>query len=298
MCEKQVRGARRIWNLVSRMDELITTVLICNNLVNAAIASITTIIYVRFLGPEWGIVASTVTASVVLIVFCETTPKIFATKYPEFVTFSLRHLTEALIGLFSPMVRIATGVSNFLIKLVGKTPHSRMPLVTEEEIKLMIRIGKEEGYYGDGERRMLERIFHFDEIEVHEVMTPAEKMAAVDLNVNLKSLIDILAIQPHHRVPVYENDRNNIAGILYTKDLLPLVKGDQAVRLRELILPAYFVTPDKKVSALLKEFQVKKIQIAVVKTKEGRVIGVVTLEDLVEEIVGEIDERKSNDLRV
>lgn len=288
--EKKTRGSERVYRLVARMEELITAILIFNNLVNTAIAAISTLISVRVFGEQWGILIATFAVTGLLIILCESTPKIFATNHPEFVAFSLRHIAQTLVMVALPLVRVATGISNALIKLFGGKPKFRTPLVTEEEIRLMVRIGKEEGYYGDGERKMLERIFHFDEIAVMDVMTPFEKMFMIDIKIAEDELAETLMEHGHNRIPVYENDRQNIIGILYVHDLLYLMKNRKLINVADLLSAPYYVQPDKRVAELLREFQNHKIQIAIVRAKNGRIMGLVTLEDLIEEIVGEIEE--------
>ena len=288
--EKKIRGAERVYQLTSRLDELITTVVIGNNILNIAIASISTAIFVRYFGEKMGVLLSTVAVAAVILVVAEITPKIFATNHPEIVVFTLRHFMQFLMFLFKPFVVIATLISNALIKLVGGKPGYRMPLVSEEEIKLMIRVGKEEGYYGDNERKMLERIFHFDDTEVKDVMTPSDKMFSIDVNIPENDLANLLMEEGHNRIPVYEGDPNNIIGILYVHDLLYYIKNNELIHMKDLLSAPYFVPPEKKLSALLREFQQRKIQIALVRSPQNKVLGLATLEDLVEEIVGEIKE--------
>ncbi len=288
--EKKTRGAERVYGLVSHLDELITALLIFNSLINTAIASISTVLFTMLIGPRLGVLFSTIIVTGGLIIFCETTPKIFATNHSEFVAFGLRHPASFIVRISLPMVGIATRISRALIRLFGGTPRFRQPIVSEEEIKVMIRIGKEEGYYGDTERKMLEKIFHFDEVSVFDVMTPLDKMVAIDVEMSEDALADLLMEKGHNRIPVYEKDPQNIIGILYVHDLLYLIKNAALINMRDLLSTPYFVQPDKKANLLLREFQSRKIQIAIVKAKEGGVMGLVTLEDLVEEIVGEIEE--------
>jgi putative hemolysin len=289
MRDKKARGAEHVHRLTGKMEEVITTILVCNNLVNTAIAAIGAVVFVKWFGPQLGIFFSTVVVTVVLLIFCETTPKIFATRHPELVTFSIRHIVSFLIVVFRPFVWTSNKISSWVIGLGGKN-HKRIPIVTEEEIKLMIRLGKEEGYYTDHEIKMLDRIFHFDEIDVFEVMTPFDKMVMIDIHFDEDALANTLMEKGHNRIPVYDKDPQNIVGILHVHDLLYLFKNQQLIHVQDLLSAPYFVPPDKKVSLLLKEFQAKKIQIAIVRSKNGKVMGLVTLEDLIEEIVGEIEE--------
>ncbi len=292
LMENKKRGAARVWRLVSRMDKLIATILIGNTLVNTAIAAISTVIFTHFFG-EGGkaLLVATLVATIVLVVFGELTPKVMATNHPEGTAFIFRHLVDFFILIFSPVTNLLTKISNSLIRLFGGNPHHRSPLVTEEEMRMMITIGKEEGFYGDNERKMLERIFHFDDTEVRDVMTPLEKVIAIPLDIETEDLENVLLEQGHNRIPVYEGGKNHIVGILYVRDPLYLFKNSSLIHISDLMSAPFFIFPNMKVAALLIEFQRRKIQIAIVKDpKSERAVGLVTLEDLLEEIVGEIEE--------
>jgi putative hemolysin len=291
MMEKKKRGARRVYSIISRMDRLIATLLVGNNLVNTAIAAIATVILTDFFSEEKAILIGTVVITGIIVIFGELTPKIIATNHPEGMAFMVRHLVSMFVTIFGPITGILTRISNGIIRLFGGNPHHRSPLVTEEELKMMITIGREQGFYGDNERKMLEKIFHFDEIIVSDVMTPLEKVTSVPLGIDQDELERVLMEEGHNRVPVYDARKDNIIGILYVRDLLYLIKNSSLIRLGDLVSAPYFIPPNKRVNELLKEFQSKKIQIAIVKDeKTQRAIGLVTLEDLLEEIVGEIEE--------
>ena len=289
--EKKRRGAARIYGFVARMDKLIATMLIGNNLSNTGIAAIGTLLLAQYFGEQNALFYGTLLITVVIVIFCELTPKILATNHPEGTAFLTRHVVSFFIAIFGPFSHVLTVISNGIIKLFGGNPHYRSPLVTEEEIRMMITIGKEEGFYGDNERKMLERIFHFDEIDVREVMTPLEEMTAVPVDIDPEELERVLLEEGHNRIPVYQDRKENIIGILYVRDLLYLFKNSALIRMEDLMSKPSFVPGNKKVAELLKEFQSKKLQIAIVTdAKTQHVIGLVTLEDLMEEIVGEIEE--------
>lgn len=291
MVEQNKRGARRVYNLVSKMDKLIATILVGNNLVNTAIAAIATSIFTGILGPGKGLLVATFVITAVLVIFAELTPKIYATNHPEGVAFFGRHFVSFLIWVLDPLTRVLTAIANGVIRLLGGNPHRRSPLVTEEEMRTMIQIGREQGLYGDNERKMLERIFHFDEIEVCDVMTPLSRVTAVEMNMDEAELERVFLEEGHNRIPVYQGVKSNIVGIVYVRDLLYLFKNSELIRLEDLVSAPFFVEPDKKVNELLREFQRRKVQIAIVRDKRtGKVAGLVTLEDLIEEIVGDIEE--------
>lgn len=291
MAEQKKRGARRVYSFVQRMDKLIATLLVGNNIVNTAIASITTIIFTRYFGTGETLAIVTVLTTVLLVIFGELTPKIIATTHPEGISFLGRHLISFFMLILRPVTGFLTAISNGLIKLFGGNPHFRSPLVTEEEMKMMITIGKEEGIYGENERKMLERIFHFDEVEVRDVMTPIEDMTAIPIDVSNDELERVIQEEGHNRLPIYRGSKSDIVGIIYVRDLLYLFKNSTLIHIEDLMSAPFWVLPNQKVSELMKDFQRKKIQIAMVKDpKSDKAIGLVTLEDLIEEIVGEIEE--------
>ena len=154
----------------------------------------------------------------------------------------------------------------------------------------MIELGKEEGVLGDEERRMLHRIFEFGDMVVSEIMVTKEKIIAIDIDAASEDLLNLLVEEGHARVPAYKGSVDNIEGIIYARDLLYIWQNKGLVIISDLLHPPYFVPKDKRVSDLLKDFQRMHIQMAIVTDEKKQTLGLVTLEDLVEEIIGEIDE--------
>jgi len=291
LVENKRRGAPHVYNLVSRMDRLIATILVGNNLVNTAIAAIGTLILSHFLGAQKGVLIGTFAITAILVIFCELIPKILGTSHPEGTAFIFRHLISFFIFIFEPITRILTAFSNGVIRLFGGNPRSRRPLFNEEEMKMMIKIGREEGFYGEHERCMLERIFRFDDTEVSVVMTPIEKMIALPVDVDEEELERVLLEEGHNRLPIYEGAQENVVGIVYVRDLIYLFKENSLINVRDLMSAPFVIPSNKKVAELLREFQARKIQIAIVKdVRTQKNVGLVTLEDLLEEIVGELEE--------
>ncbi len=291
MIENKRPGAKRIYGILSRMDKFIATILVANNLCNTAIATISTAIMTYYFGVGEGLVYATLLITAFIVIFCDLIPKVFATSHPEGVAFFARHILAFMIFLLTPITRVLTWISSGIIRAFGGNPHHRSPLVTEEEIKMMVQIGKEEGYYGDNERKMLERIFHFDEIEVREIMTPLQQVAAIEIDMAESEIERILLEEGHNRIPVYRKEKTDIIGIIYVRDLLYIFKNSELIHLSDLMSQPFFISPKQKAAELLKEFQRRKIQIAIVRDPvTDKALGLVTLEDLLEEIVGEIEE--------
>lgn len=286
---KGAKHAKLVQALVSKPERLITSILVGNNLVNTAISVIGAIIFVSFLGDEIGMVAATVCVTIILLVFGEIIPKMFAVQRNEKVSLAVAKSINLLVIILNPVAKVFMKLGNGIIKLFGGEVKQRSPLITEEEIKLMIELGKEEGVLGDEERKMLHKIFEFGDTVVSEVMVPKEKIIAVDIDASSEELLNLLVEEGHARIPAYKGSVDNIEGIIYARDLLYIWQNKGLVIIPDLLHPAYFVPEKKRVSELLKDFQRMRIQMAIVVDEKKRTAGLITLEDLTEEIVGEID---------
>jgi len=291
LVDKEVKHAKNIQRLVTQLDKFIAAILIGNDFVNIAISAIVTAVFVHLFGYHLGVIISTFLSTFFVLTLCEITPKILATKYTEKIALITSPIMERFIRLFNPIISVFTGISNLILRIIGIKPPKRLPLITEEELRLMIEIGKQEGVLTDEERRMLHRIFEFGDTWVGEVMIPADKMVSVNISITPEQLLDIFVEQGHSRVPVYQGSLDNIVGIIYAHDLLYILRDRGLIVIEDLLHAPYFVSPDKKVNELLRDFQIKKLQIAIVKDKD-KTLGLVTLEDLIEEIVGEIEEEQ------
>jgi len=298
LVDKEVKHAKNIQRLVTQLDKFIAAILIGNDFVNIAISAIVTAVFVHLFGYHLGVIISTFLSTFFVLTLCEITPKILATKYTERVCFAVARPMRATITFMRPLVDVVTKISNWLIKIFGGQPPARSPLITEEEIRMMIEIGKEEGVLGDEERKMLHRIFEFGDIKVSEVMVPQDEMLAVDLKATAEELLELVTEEGHSRFPVYEGDKSNIKGIIYVRDLLHIWRNNLLIIVPDLVHSAYFIDENKRVNELLREFQQRHIQIAIVIDKEHKALGLVTLEDLIEEIVGEIEDDFRHNNRV
>ncbi len=290
LVEKGVKNSKSLQRLIMKSDKLISLILIATNFVNVCISAIVTAIFVYFFEPKLAVILATISVTLFLLIFCEITPKMFAIQHPENISLFVAPLTDFLVSLLSPFVNIFTRIGNLLIRLFGGSPSRRSPLITEEEMRLMVEIGKEEGLLSEDERKMLHRIFEFGDIRVQDVMVPREKIVAIDRRAGQEELLRVLVEEGHSRVVVYEDSLDNISGIIYVHDLLYTLYNKSLFVLDDLIHPAYFVSLYTKVHELLLQFQAKKIQIAIVQDINKKTMGLVTLEDLVEEIVGDIEQ--------
>jgi len=284
------KNAQIVHRIVKKMDKLITTILVGNNFVNIAISAIGTAIFIYFFGNNLtSITISTIVVTLLVLILGEITPKIFAVKHAENVSLRVAWFMDLIIKILEPIVKIFLDISNWALKMIGEEPKKRSPLVSEEEIRLMIELGKEEGVLTDGERSMLHRIFEFGDTLVYEVMMPLEKIVAVDINSTADKLLDVIVEEGHSRIPVYQEDINNIIGVIYARELLNVWRNRELIVIQDLLHPPYFINSRKRVSELLREFQKIRVYMAIVTDEKKNTLGIVTLEDLLEEIVGEIE---------
>jgi putative hemolysin len=291
MAARGIKRAKSIQRIIAKLDKFIVAILVGNNFVNIAISAIVTAASILAFGYKWGIIIATFATAFFILIICEITPKILATKYTERIALSIAPVMEAFIKVFNPIITIFISASNLIIKLLRIKPTKRSPLITEEELRLMIEIGKDEGFLSDEETKLLHRIFEFGDTLVKDVMMQKDKIVGVNIDSNSAVVLNIFVEEGHARLPVYEGTIDRIIGIIYARDLLYILRDKGLFLLQDLIHEAYYVLPTMRVNELLKKFQAEKIQIAVVVDKDRKTQGLVTLEDLIEEIVGEIEER-------
>ncbi len=287
---KAVKRSQSLHNLITKSDSFIAAILITNNFTNIAMSAVITAVCVHSFGYRWGVVLATFISGVLILIFCEITPKILAIKHSEKISLAVAPFWEVFIKMFHPIIKLFTDISNSILKILRMPPVKRSPLITEEELRLMIEVGKEEGVLSDEERKMLHRIFEFGDTRVKEAMMPKEKMVAVDINTTSEQLLNIFVEEGHARLPVFQGTIDNVVGIVYAHDLLYILRDKGLFMLPDLLRPPYFIKAGAKVNEVLRAFQANKVQIAIVQDEQKKTIGLVTLEDLLEEIVGEIEE--------
>ncbi len=291
MIRKGIKRAQSIQNLITKLDKFIAAILIGNDFVNIAISAIVTAIFVQVFGYRWGVVIATFSSTFFVLILCEITPKILAIKHAEKIALFTAPIMELFIRVFKPIILIFTVTSSVILRVFGIKPVKRSPLITEEELRMMIEVGKEEGVLSEQERKMLHRIFEFGDTKVADVMVPKGKIIAVNINSSAEEVLNIFAEEGHARLPVYSGSIDNIVGMLYARDLLYILKDKGLFLLQDLLHAIYFAPGNMRVNELLIKFQAEKIQIAVIVDDKKNTSGIVTLEDLIEEIVGEVKEK-------
>jgi putative hemolysin len=223
------------------------------------------------------------------LVVGEISPKSLALQHAERVALWSAGPLMLLSYITAPIVKLITWTSNILVRPFGGTASFSPPILTEEELKMLVEAGEEEGVLEEEEKEMIHSIFEFTDTVVRKVMIPRIDIKAVEVNETVDDLLDVIMKAGHSRIPVYDEDIDHILGIIHAKDLLrALHENGQKVTVKELMRPPYVIPENKKVDELLAEFKKSKIQMAIVVDEYGGTAGLVTIEDLLEEIVGDI----------
>jgi putative hemolysin len=290
LVDTKVRGAKRIAKMMEHPEKFLSTVLLGNNLVNTAAAALATLLAIRFWGEEWGVLIATIIVTIVLLIFCETTPKTIATHHAEGLSLALIGPIEALSWLFTPFVVALSWIASGFAKMFGGKTVPRS-LATEEEIRTMISVGHKEGTVEEEEAEMLHKVFEFGNRPVSEVMVPRTEVIWVEKGTKLADFLKLYAENPLSRFPVFEENRDNVVGILSVKDIvMAQAKGqiNEKSTIDELIRPTYFAPETKRISELFTEMKDKNYRMTVVVDEFGGTAGIVSLSGLMEEIVGPV----------
>ncbi len=268
--------------LLQKPDEVVSAIVICNNLVNIT-ASILAGTVAAFLFGNIGIGITTAIMTILVVVFGESIPKAYGIHNEKFA-FRVAKSLNILTIVFSPASRSLSAISNVFLKILGKEVVKRA-VVTEEEIKIMLDLGVQDGTIKKDEKQMVNEIFDFDNTETREVFIPLNKVFFINENNTLRELKKKAVETGHSRFPVYKKNKNDIIGIVHVKDAL---LKDEKLKVNEIMKSVFFVKQQMKADDVLRKMQKKKAHMAIVKATKGKIIGIVTLEDLIEEVFGEI----------
>jgi putative hemolysin len=243
---------------------------------------------------EIGFVLVTLLIALASIIIGELVPKTLALSYPERLALLVARPISWIEKLLAPVVWAVSRISGVLVSALGGTTKPQAGYLSTEELKMLVESGTVQGDIEEGEKEMIHGVIELAETKVHEVMVPRIGIRAVEVDEPIDEVVDMIVAAGHSRVPIYQESLDNIVGILYVKDLLPYLKrnrnGSNGIEIRTLVRPAVYVPETKAVGDLLNEMQVQKVHIAIVVDEYGGTAGLITMEDVVEEIVGEIQD--------
>ena len=277
-------SAARVLAMAEKYDKLLSTILIGNNIVNIAAASIGTILFTRALGAERGAMMSTIVLTIVVLIFGEVTPKSLAKEMPETVATAVSPMLNLLMVLFTPL----TWLFSQWKRLLGHFVHStEEDTITEGELMTRVSEAENDGELTDRESELIRSAIEFDDVEVEEILTPRVDVVAVEDTTSLDEVAQTFAESGYSRLPVYHDTIDNIIGVVHEKDFY-LARLKKETSLEELVKPTLYTTGSTQISQLLRTLREQHHHLAVVVDEYGGTEGIITLEDILEELVGEI----------
>ncbi len=224
------------------------------------------------------------------IVFGELAPKSIAIRHPLKTTIALSMPLQIFYWIFRPIIWCLNCLANFILKIIGITLVHAQDIHSEEELRLILTESEEGGAIKRSEHELIQNVFEFDDRIVKQIYVPRTQISAINIDMSSDEIIDKVLEEGYSRLPVYKDTLDNIVGIIYNKDLLKVMKHQDSKGIKDLIRPAYFVPMNKRVNDLLRELQRQHIQMAIVTNEFGGTSGIITMEDIIEELVGEIQD--------
>ena len=277
-------SAARVLAMAEQYDKLLSTILIGNNIVNIAAASIGTILFTQMLGAERGATMSTIVLTIIVLIFGEVTPKSLAKEMPEKVATAVSPFLVLLMALMTPLTWLFTQWK----KLLGRFVHSgEADTITEGELMTMVSEAENDGELTDRESELIRSAIEFDDVEVEEILTPRVDVVAVEDDIPLEELAQTFAESGYSRLPVYHGTIDNIIGVVHEKDFY-IARLKKATKIDDLVVPTLYTTGSTQISQLLRTLREQHHHLAVVVDEYGGTEGIITLEDILEELVGEI----------
>ena len=289
MVEAEVPGAELVEKLTRNPNRLLGTILIGNNVVNIGAAAMATVLATNIFG-DGGVGIATGIITVLVLIFGEITPKSIAKQKSEAVALRVARPIEFIVIIFKPLVYIFTAISSLVIRILGGDPNEAKSFITHEELKTMVGVSEEEGVLENDEKEMIFNVFEFADLQVKDVMVQRVDIVSVDKEASYDEVIDVIKNEQFSRIPIYNQTIDNIIGVLNIKDLATIENLREDFNISKYIREPFYTFEFKKIIELFKEMKKTRNHIAVVLDEYGGTVGLITIEDLVEEIVGEIED--------
>ena len=290
MEEDGVKGAKLVSTLIEDSNRLLTSILIGNNIVNIGASSLASTLAFRIFG-DGGVALATGVMTVLVLIFGEITPKTISANNPEKASLVVAKPIKFFVTILTPIVWIFNIITKVIFKLFGVDDEGVKPFITEEELKTMVGVSEEEGVLEGVEKEMIFNVFDFADSQAKDVMVQRLDIVAIDMEDSYEEIIDLFKTEKLSRMPVYEETIDDIIGILNIKDIIFL--SDEEIEnfdIKKYMREAFFTYEFKKITQLLEEMKKDKSQMAIVVDEYGGTAGLITIEDLVEVIVGDIED--------
>lgn len=289
MEENGVENSSIVRKLTDNIGKVLTTILIGNNIVNIVTTTLATIFFTDLFGAS-GAVISTVVLTLTILIFGEVTPKNIASSQSEKVALRVAKPIKIFDIILKPMSFFLQAITNLLTKMIIGEDHPSQDIVTEEDLKTIVDVSEEQGVINNEESEIINNVFDFGDSDVEDIMTARTNMEAIPVDMDDKDLRDFLKNCKHSRIPVYGKSIDNILGILHMKDIVAFIAEDKDLNIEEMIRPAFYVYDNMHIFDLFKSMRNENVSLAIVIDEYGGTSGIVTIEDIVEELVGEIED--------
>jgi putative hemolysin len=289
MVEEEVKNSELVSKIVENKNKLLGTILIGNNASNIAGSAIATSLAIHIQDRN-AVLIGTIVMTIAVLIFAEIIPKSIAAQNPEKVSLTLARLISIMIAILNPVVVVLTHITNFIIKLFGGRILIQQPFITEEELKTIVNVSREEGVLEIEETEMINNVFEFGDLITKDVMIQRMDIVALDIEATYDEIIEIFKEERFSRMPVYSETMDDIVGILYVKDLILYDGTKEQFNIDNFIRDPHYTYEFKKIAELLREMKKIRTHMSIVLDEYGGVAGMVTIEDLIEEIVGEIED--------
>lgn len=278
------KQAKKALKIVDSFDDALTSILIGNNIVNIASASIGTILFTNLIGSK-GVGVSTAVMTILVLIFGEISPKSIAKENPERFVLLFSTPLSICIWIMKPFIILFSGLRKLISRLFSSS--EKRPSITEDELKYIIDEIEEEGVLEEQEGNLVRSALDFDEITVDEILIPRVNVIGVEINSSIEDIKKIFLTEMYSRMPVYEKSMDNIVGIITQKDFFKFML-DEKNNIRDIMQDAFYISGLKFISQALRDMQRLKIHMAIVMDQHGGTQGIITMEDIIEELVGEI----------
>lgn len=288
MAEENIKGANRVKELVDNPSSLLASILVGNNVVNIASSSLATVLAISFIGSR-GVAISTILMTIIVLIFGEITPKTLASQNSEQVSLRVANPIFIVSKILKPVVIITTTISNFFIKVLGGKSVSNKPFITEDELKTIVDVSEEEGILNLEEKDMIHNVFQFGDLYAKDVMVQRVDIIALDIEESLDKIISVIKEEGFSRIPIYSDTIDNIVGILNVKDII-FMEDTKNFTLKNYMREITYTYEFRKVTELFKDMNKNRQHMVAVLDEYGGTVGIVTIEDLIEEIVGDISD--------
>ena len=290
LVENHVKHAKLTQDLLDHPNQLLGTILVGNNLVNIAASAIATSIAIYFWDNK-GVGIATFLMTLLILIFGEITPKNIAIDYTEEIVLFIAPIMNVFVKIFSPIVWVLTNFTNGLLHLFGLNKQEKKPLITEEELKTIVEVSSQEGVLESDEKEIIDNIFEYSDMRVKDIMIQRMDIVAVDVSATYEEVVAAFGEKQFSRIPVYEDTIDNIVGVLYAKDLffIPVEKIKQ-FDIKKYMREPFYTYEFIKISDFFRRMQGDRIHIAIVLDEYGGVAGIITMEDIIESILGDIND--------